>query len=68
MLCQTFENNRQVVACKPRGIMRCPDMHYGALRRVRIQRGNAKNIFVLPFPYSDEMRSTLAAKMADLTR
>lgn len=43
-------------------------MNYGALRRVRIERGNAQDIFILSFSYSNEMRSTPAAKMADLTR
>lgn len=48
--------------------MGCPDVYYGALRRVRIERGNAQNIFVVSFPDRNEMRATLAAKMADLTR
>lgn len=48
--------------------MRCPDVNYRALRRVRIERGNAQNIFILPFSNSNKMRATLAAKMANLTR
>ncbi len=48
--------------------MGCPDVYYGALRRVRIERGDAQNIFVLPFSDSYEMRPTLAAKMADFAR
>lgn len=30
-------------------------MYYGALRRVRIERGNAQNIFILPDPDGNEM-------------
>ena len=48
--------------------MRCPDMYHGELQRVRIERGNAQDILILSFSNGDEMRSTPAAKMADLTR